>query len=290
MNQSPSKPAGRVAEAGCDGMVTCALKGWTRFKSSLFDVIRKEQSKYGYDISGHKPSFLFRGQSCASWPLWSSFDRLAHNSGVGSARVEEIYNNMLRSYFNNGVEIEAFTEAVSFRTASDYDLIAANPKLKSDLEAYAQHHKLPTRLLDWSQSPYIAAFFAAADSDKCESNEIAIWCLDVAAAKVLLSELELYIHNRRPNSGRRQTWQRAAFTINRTNILETDQIFLNECGRLRETPRFPALFKVTLPRKAVAEILNDLDMMRINYLSIFPDIDGLTQFVRHELEQELKER
>lgn len=51
--------------------------------------------------------------------------------------------------------------------------------------AVAQHHGLPTRALDWTTSPKVAAHFATGNEGQFDRDG-AIWCIDVAAVRAFL--------------------------------------------------------------------------------------------------------
>ena len=44
-----------------------------------------------------------------------------------------------------------------------------------DLLALAQHHSLPTRLLDWSENPLVALWFAFNENDEVTKKRV-LWC------------------------------------------------------------------------------------------------------------------
>jgi hypothetical protein len=202
---------------------------------------------------------LFRGQRDASWPLAPSFDRSFPD--VRGKRREILETRLIQEFKRQSEADSTLKEILG-------DPIA--------LIALAQHHGLPTRLLDWSDSPYIAAFFAyqhalhafGSTIDTLKGDAVAIWILDT----------EHYIWSERYGvqivappawDNARLFSQSGRFTLSRTphRSLQEYVTSFGEDGA-------GALQLVLLPIAEAPGALADLDLMGINSATMFPGLDG----------------
>ncbi len=213
-------------------VIAVDFASWKDFKGTLFERLDAIKTKLLESESSGPRSFLFRGQACAAWPLWSSFDRLIEDNATSilsnPAKLETLYLSALKDFYVNGIEIGVLQRIGRYDGKIEFEQLKKDQSAFNELQALAQHYGLPTRLLDWSSSPYIAAFFAASEPDKCCSKQISIWCLDVVGSQNLFNDNDLVIQDRALDSENRQVWQRASFTINNTNLTRTDEMFLRK--------------------------------------------------------------
>ena len=110
-----------------------------------------------------KVSVCFRGQSNASWGLIPSAYRTIHlyasDPNFDSGGVAEAERDTYREF-----DITADKELRGLETLERL--------------SRAQHHGVPTRLLDWSSNLSVASFFAVASSSNIDGS---IWCLNLSS-------------------------------------------------------------------------------------------------------------
>jgi hypothetical protein len=205
--------------------------------------------------------FYFRGQSSSAYGLVSYLDRW-HASTL---------NQWLLSRKDAADKfIKHFKEEANRLSPDPLEGLSADEVL-----AYAQHYGLPTRLLDWTESPYIAAFFAFAGlAENLEKpGEVAIWCIDTTSNIWTADQGVKLLTLPSPYNVRLKN-QLGKFTLlsSPKNALEEQ---IAECDATSTVVQ-----KITIPAIEARTALSDLDFMGINYSTIYPGPDGSARAAR----------
>src|SRR5947209_2391503 len=125
-----------------------------------YSTVRLEDwQEYKNFIRQFSENWAFRGQADARWILNNAIERTAF------------------IHFHQGIEAEFVAEFQ--RGARNYLSKDETPNHLIEWLALMQHHGAPTRLLDLTRSPFIAAYFAFEISRMLEGEHVAIWAVNV---------------------------------------------------------------------------------------------------------------
>lgn len=222
------------------------FKNWEAFKTNAVKELLKSSGKLTVK------DFLFRGQADSKWRLYSSFDRIERDK----SKYDLLLNN-----FINICKTYNFNEEL-FNT-TDKQLIAA----------YAQHYGLPTRLLDWTTSPYFAAFFAFSSAlslggkVKCST----VWAINKESEALKMKQGVKFIELSTNKYNYRMKNQLGNFTLSEHTEDSIDEFDTTLC---KSTSIDDLLWKIDINYTSIKEVLSDLEIMGITYSVAYPDIVG----------------
>jgi FRG domain len=139
------------------------------------------------------------------------------------------------------------------------------PKDDWDWLALAQHHGVPTRLLDWTESPLIAAFFAVADWTIEE--DAAVFMIKMPSSIDMEKQKDPFAVRETSffypsHVTRRITAQKGVFTIH---------------AQPNQKYQHRSLVKLIISADAKVDFLVALDTFGFNHATIWADIDGLSR-------------
>lgn len=258
-----------------DGMQIVTLSSWKYFA----DFINQELLDYR--------TYIYRGHASDDWKLESTLDR-------NLKRVPTTRRRQAR-----GRHLRGFQYAVRGRRGPN----PARMETDNDWWALGQHNGLATPLLDWTESPYVALYFAFQHEDTDGSGHRVVWGVSQGS----ISRASQLILDQDEKERAEQSTEMARVPRPRPSVCEVIRPLTDENARLvnqrglfvRGPDGVPLdswikeqyaddeetwhIFKLRIPDTDRARCLRVLNRMNINHLSLFPDLFGASEFCNMEL-------
>ncbi len=228
------------------------------------------------------PTYVFRGQTNASWSLLPTLARIALKEGLDASRTIKI-------------ETTAWTK---FRELAHLYLPPSSIPHEGDLIAWwilMQHYGVPTRVLDWTESPFVALYFAVQEQVE---EPGAVWTLhpatlhefsfqadneykfpktvvDVKRYQDPLAKPFLHVVTRKTLTDRMSA-QQMQTTIGTQPLMDHATTIANV---LPHRPGFEQFSKLIIPPSLKGEFMRQLRTMNVTAGALFPGIEGLGRSV-----------
>ena len=248
------------------------VNSWSQLQDALYF-----DSWSGY-LQRFRSSYVYRGLADCRYDLSTTLNRL------GESHLEK---HLLRNFIK-------------------YSQLNRTDNNLWNWLALAQHHGLPTRLLDWTYSPLVALHFATSEFSKYDRDGI-IWAVDYVnslrhipaemvklvkeegshvftaelldQAVVSLSELEsrsredFVVFFEPPSLDQRIVNQHALFSM----MSCPDTVFSQWLARPDVSVNY---FQIIIPAALKWEVRDKLDQANINERMLFPGLDGLATWLK----------
>lgn len=256
-------------------MQSIRVNSWNELQDELF------KESWSHSIHRYRSHEAYRGLSSSEYILDTSLSRL----GGDYAKLERHLLRNFRKYAHRKVvEKDSLWHWLSL----------------------AQHHGLPTRLLDWTYSPFVAMHFATADLEKFDKDGVIIAVDYVKTHQLLPRKLKIVLEKEGAN----------VFSVDMLNqavesLSDLDSLSHEEFAIFMEPPSMDdrivnqyAFFsvmskakghldkflsahpelgrRIIIPAELKWEIRDKLDQANITERVLFPGLDGLSSWLKRQ--------
>jgi hypothetical protein len=271
-------------------MKTIELSSWSQFAGEIVKIrSRREEVQALNGRLFETP--LFRGLGCSGWRLETTLERAYPLELSSEIRdLPTYYNYIFRSKSSvetlTDADWEALPDPPDFeKTLTDFATLGAQTFFNKSAPLYRyliylRHHGFPSPLLDWTASPYVAAFFAF-DSMTKEAQSVSVYAMLRDSTRVSSSDVPTVdIMGPYIRTHRRHLIQQSQYSI--CMLWHLGYCFQSHNGALETKGTLGLggeLIRMTIPAAERAAALSDLDQMNINAFSLFGSEDSLVRTV-----------
>jgi hypothetical protein len=267
---------------------------WEIFEKTITDL----REKYG----NQSFPLLFRGQGNSQWTLTTTLDRNA-TKGMSFLEYYQLIVGGVAPEVSTfaGVDVPQYSEEIA-KSFFNKSLLFSFPNRFPDLQtyrymAYLRHLGFPSPLLDWSRSPYVAAFFAFRDSlpPSVEKRSIYAYCKSItgvtggAVGEPTILPIGPYVQ-----AHHRHFRQRCDYTICASYDIGMAQWRFDSHQGVVENrrPNQDFLWKFDIPSTEQHKVLGILNDYNLNAFSLFGSEESLleTMWLREYILRESKAR
>lgn len=255
------------------------VNNWNDLNDCLFD------KTWDSTINRHRSTFAYRGVSDESWFIEN-----------GLSRLGKPYKNMEQNLLK---QFKKYAQKLIVERDTEWHWLSI-----------AQHHGLPTRLIDWTYSPMVALHFATDELNKYDKDG-AVWKIDYSKAhevlqdkqKKSLAELGSRIFNvdslhntiedlQALDSLHAESYDVAVFfeppgiddrIINQFayfSVLSDPFLSMNKWFDMDPVKKNVDVTKIIIPKGLKLEIRDKLDQCNFTERVLFPGLDGLCSWLK----------
>lgn len=264
-------------------MIIVKLKEWSEYARAVQDLRVKfaPARPLARELGGKgKPSdMLFRGQANASWPILTTLERRTAERMSVNQYMEIVSRTIheIESVTGKRWGLPTWQEMVDILLAEDEPSVVTPPGY--NYLVYLRHHGFPSPLLDWTESPYVAAYFAYIERSDTE-RAVYAYVEQTEGGKGRTEGCpRIELQGPYVSTDARHFAQKAWYTLCVTWNLERkvfefckhEEVFGESDGSQ------DLLVKIVLPSADRTAALRELDNFNINHYTLFQSEDALVR-------------